>query len=92
MKKVEGRLARKNTNMREAIPPGEKLALTLGFFATGQSYSSLEYQFRISLSAVAHIVPQKCAKLSIMLSKNSIYTSSLAKQSDWQLLRGIEKK
>ena len=26
---------RKDTNMREAIPPGERLALTLRFLATG---------------------------------------------------------
>ena len=35
---------RKDTNMREAIPPGERLALTLRFLATGEDL--LEMCFR----------------------------------------------
>lgn len=46
--------------MREAIAAREKLALTLRFLATGESYSSLHYQFRISVSSIALIVPEVC--------------------------------
>jgi hypothetical protein len=46
--------------MREAIPARERLALTLRFLATGESYSSLHYQFRISVSSIALIVPEVC--------------------------------
>ncbi|CAB4003682.1 Hypothetical predicted protein, partial [Paramuricea clavata] len=60
LEKVEMKLTRKDTNMREAIPAGERLALSLRFLATGESYSSLHYQFRISVSSFALIVPEVC--------------------------------
>lgn len=42
--------------MRFAIRPDERLAVTLRFLATGESFSSLEKQFRISRSAISCIV------------------------------------
>ena len=41
----------------------EKLALTLRFLATGESFSSLSFQFRISKSAVAYIVKRVCESI-----------------------------
>ena len=60
LEKVEMKLTRKDTNMREAIPAGERLAFTLRFLATRESYSSLHYQFRISVLSIALIVPEVC--------------------------------
>ena len=34
----------------------ERLALTLRYIATGESFQSLSFQFRISLNAVSHII------------------------------------
>ena len=34
----------------------ERLALTLRYIATGESFKSLSFQFRISLNAVSHII------------------------------------
>ena len=38
------------------IMPDERLALTLRYIATGESFQSLSFQFRISLNAVSHII------------------------------------
>ena len=38
------------------IMPDERLALTLGYIAIGESFQSLSFQFRISLNAVSYII------------------------------------
>lgn len=58
--KVTPLIEKKQTNMRQPIPPGERLAVTLRFLATGESFSSLQYQFRISASSLSFIVPEVC--------------------------------
>ena len=42
------------------IVPDERLALTLRYIATGESFQSLSFQFRISLNAVSYIIKGCC--------------------------------
>ena len=49
-------IQRQDTIMRAAISPGERLAVTLRYLATGETFSSLEIQFRISRTAISKIV------------------------------------
>ena len=58
--KVTPLIEKKETNMRQPISPGERLAVTLRFLATGESFSSLQYQFRISAASLSIIVPEVC--------------------------------
>lgn len=58
------RIKKEDTNMRKAIPINTRLAITLRFLATGDSYKSLMYLFRVSDSSIAHIVPEVCAALT----------------------------
>ena len=55
-----GRIAvhieRQPTIMRTPISPGERLAVTLRYLATGETFSSLESQFRISRTAISEII------------------------------------
>ncbi|XP_011409411.2 PREDICTED: uncharacterized protein LOC105316284, partial [Amphimedon queenslandica] len=53
-------IKRQDTVMRQAIPPGERLAVTLRFLATGESYSSLQYIYRIPAQTIGKIVPDTC--------------------------------
>ena len=46
--------------MRKAIDPRERLALTLRHLATGESFRSLEFQFRINRKAISYIVIEVC--------------------------------
>ena len=73
----------KDTNMRGAIPPGERLALTLRFLATGESYRSLSYFNRIPAQTIGQIVPDVCDAIVQalqeflkvnMLNRNRLYT------------------
>ena len=60
-------IAKKNTKMRSPIPADEKLACTLRFLATGESFTSLQYQFRISKATICLFVPEVCAALYTVL-------------------------
>jgi len=48
------------TNMREAIPISTRLAVTLRFLATGESYRTLMYIFIISVPAISTVIPEVC--------------------------------
>ena len=45
VEKLNPILKKKDTCMRNAITPSEQLAVTLRFLATGETYTSLQYQF-----------------------------------------------
>jgi hypothetical protein len=49
-------IKKQDTNMREAIPISTRLAVTLRFLATGDSY----HIFRISVPAISTIIPEVC--------------------------------
>ena len=49
------------------ISAGERLALTLRFLATGKSFHSLHFQFRISRRAVSYIVFEVCQAIHDVL-------------------------
>lgn len=53
-------IEKKNTRMRQSIPAGERLALALRYLATGDSYMSLQYLFRIPQSTISGIIPEVC--------------------------------
>ena len=52
---IAPQVVKKSTKMRSAISVSERLALTIRFLATGESFRSLEYQFRISRRAISYI-------------------------------------
>ena len=54
------RLYKQDTIMRESIKPTEMCCLTIRYLATGESFRSLEYQFRISRHTISRIVIEVC--------------------------------
>ena len=56
-------LRKQQTRLRKPIPVGLKLAVTLRFLATGNSYTSLAFSFRTSKSAISLFVPAVCKAL-----------------------------
>ncbi|XP_028147820.1 uncharacterized protein LOC114341224 [Diabrotica virgifera virgifera] len=54
-------IEKQTTNMRESISAKHRLIITLRFLATGNSYRSLMYEFRVSKSTISKFVPEVCA-------------------------------
>lgn len=69
-------ISKKDTKFREAIPPSARLAVTLRFLGTGESYTSLSYVMKISKQSISTIVPKVCEALISVLKddvKVSLY-------------------
>jgi len=60
VEKVTPQLEKKRTFMREPCEVGLKLATTLRHLATGDSYVSLQYSFRVEESTICRFVPEVC--------------------------------
>ncbi|CAH1954873.1 unnamed protein product [Acanthoscelides obtectus] len=80
---VRDKISRKNTKMRKAISPEERLSLTLRFLATGESYHSLMYLYRIPVSTIARIVPQCCTAIHEVLQTEYLKVPNT--QAEWTL-------
>ncbi|XP_066969997.1 uncharacterized protein [Macrobrachium rosenbergii] len=48
------------TFWRRPIEPGLCVAIALRYLATGESYKSLPYQFRVAANTICSIVPETC--------------------------------
>ena len=58
--KIDHRIRKQNSCMREALDPGHRLAITLRYLATGNSYKSLMYGFRVAHNTISLIIREVC--------------------------------
>lgn len=63
-------LTKKVTTFREPISASERLIVTLRYLATGESFRSLQYIFRIPHNTISIIIPDVCDALYRVLSPN----------------------
>jgi len=61
--RVGPRLEKQRTRCREPIEPGLKLALTLRHLASGDTYTSLHYDWRVPVNTQSIFVPEVCQAL-----------------------------
>lgn len=80
LEKMSPMIKKYDTNFRESITPRVRLLVTLRYLATGDSYSSLMYPFRISEPSISRIIPEVCRALMDLLhdfvrvsKKNNIF-------------------
>ncbi|XP_042207910.1 gem-associated protein 8-like [Homarus americanus] len=70
LEKVTPKIKRQDTHLRKAITPSERLMLTLRFLASGDSYHSLMYTFRIPVTTISKIIPEVCEALYEVLKED----------------------
>ena len=79
--KLRPYIEKKTTRLRKPIPVEEKLAVTLRFLATGESYSSLSFLFRISPTTISRFVPIVCHYIYQVLKEE--HCSIPKTEQDW---------
>ncbi|CAF4889199.1 unnamed protein product [Pieris macdunnoughi] len=58
------KIRKSSTNFRDSIPAYDKLAVTLRFLATGDSYGSLMYFTKMSKSTTCNAISEVCAAIN----------------------------
>ena len=73
---IKDDISKKNTRMREPIPPEIQLAITIRFLATGNTYQDLSMCFRVHQSTIGRFVPKVCQAIYTRL-KDKYFKVSL---------------
>ena len=74
-------LLKKDTVMRECITPEEMCCVALRYFASGESFRSLDYQFQINRKAISYIVEQVPAAIIKILGETYLEKPNTAEES-----------
>lgn len=74
---VKPLIEKSNTKFREPIPAGERLALTLHYLSTGNSFRSLQYLFRIPQPTISIIIPDVLDAIWTVLKDQYVRVSHL---------------
>ena len=72
--KIACHIAKQDTVMRSSIKADERLAVTLRYLATGETFKSLEYSFRMSRTTISYVVLDCCAALFKILGPEFLKT------------------
>ena len=60
LNRVGPRIQLQDTNIRRALEPGLKLAVTLRHLSSGDKYSTLQYDFRVARTTIVKFLPVVC--------------------------------
>lgn len=59
LSKISPIISKQDTDFREAIPVKFRLLMTLRFLASGYSYRSLHYRFKVSKASISGIIRER---------------------------------
>jgi len=66
----------RSTKRRPSLEPGIKIAITIRFLATGNSYRSLAFDFRVSHNTISLFIPEVCDAIVTEFKDQVINTPS----------------
>ncbi|KAJ8874503.1 hypothetical protein PR048_025363 [Dryococelus australis] len=93
LSRTRSNIAKQTTTCRSPISAQDRLAVTLRYLSTGDSYTSLQYLFRVSKQSIGRIIPDVCAALVqelkgyVELPKTPLARKEIPKtcEIDWNL-------
>ncbi|KAK6172139.1 hypothetical protein SNE40_015867 [Patella caerulea] len=71
--------------MRNAISAGEKLAITLRFLASGDSYKSLEFLYRMPRNTICQFIPEVCQAIYDALHEDYVKVPNT--EEEWRQIQ-----
>jgi hypothetical protein len=74
VERLTQKIIKEDTTMRQCIKPHEMVCLTLRYLASGESFRSLEFQFRIGRKTVSKIVYDVCRAIFETLGPDHLNT------------------
>ncbi|CAH1993163.1 unnamed protein product [Acanthoscelides obtectus] len=78
---LRNHLTHEDTNMKNCISPAERLAVTVRYLASGNTFTDLHYSFRIGIKAISRIVREVCSNIWLLLHKEYM---AIPDVSTWQ--------
>ena len=85
VEKLYPHLQKTDTVMRESIKPPEQCCLFLRYGASGKSFRSLEYQFRLSRRSISRIISNVAQALIDLFQKQYLRTPSNTEEKMLQI-------
>ena len=74
LQRIEPKITKKDTQMRQAIPARIRLQVTLRYLSSGANYTVLEDIFRIPKSTLSTLIPDVCEAIWAELNEECIIT------------------
>ena len=74
-------ITRQDTIFRQAIPPDERLAITLRYLVTGDSMQTISFRYRVGHSTVSGIINSTCESLWNVLLPRYMRRPSMSAES-----------
>nr|XP_034838202.1 uncharacterized protein LOC117994402 isoform X2 [Maniola hyperantus] len=80
--KIENKL-QKSSLRRITIQPIERLAITLRYLATGNTFTDLHYSYVIGIATISEIIHECQVRSSTINSQDGMCTSQFHKETGW---------
>ena len=90
LERIEDDIRKQDTGARKALEPGLKLAVTLRFLATGDSYSTLMYGFLVAKNTICKFIGPVCQAIIDAFCRDFMETPDT--QEEWREIEAVFRK
>ena len=88
--RITAELQKDRTLMRDTVSPGVKLAVTLRHLTTDDSFTTLQYAFRVASPTIEKFVPEVCKAITRAYRDQVMWCPTLPE--DWLLVESVFRR